>query len=133
MIHPPRHPPPRPLALSTPTPAKRDCAYVCGDNCYTTEAVAAAQADGWKLWEEWKTVGKDEYPHRYEDYEGFDFTVGGYYVEFPILYDGEIFTGATGPGADRVIFNYKDELAGVITHTGAEGDDFVSCEGDVFA
>ena len=31
------------------------------------------------------------------------------------------------PGADRVIFNTKDQLAGVITHSGASGGDFLAC------
>ncbi|PYI11930.1 Ribonuclease/ribotoxin [Aspergillus sclerotiicarbonarius CBS 121057] len=118
------------LATATPhlllTP--RSCAYTCGNDCYTTSAISAAQAEGWKLWEEWRTVGKDKYPHTYHDYEGFDFPVEGPYLEFPILADGEVFTGGE-PGADRVIFNRKDEFAGVITHTGAEGDDFVACDG----
>ena len=33
------------------------------------------------------------------------------------------------PGADRVVYNDNCDLAGVITHTGASGDDFVGCSG----
>ena len=60
----------------------------------------------------------------YHDYEGFDFPVDGTYYEFPILSSGSVYDGGS-PGADRVIFNGDGELAGVITHTGASGDDFV--------
>ncbi|PWY93894.1 Ribonuclease/ribotoxin [Aspergillus sclerotioniger CBS 115572] len=111
------------LTLASPN----TCAYTCGTSCYTVSAISAAQSEGWKLWEEWRTVGKDKYPHTYHDYEGFDFPVEGPYLEFPILRNGEVFTGGE-PGADRVIFNRRDEFAGVITHTGAEGDDFVGCD-----
>lgn len=40
--------------------------------------------------------------------------------------DFDVYDGGS-PGADRVIFNGDDQLAGVITHTGASGDDFVAC------
>jgi ribonuclease T1 len=110
-------------ALAIPT-EKRACAYTCGTVRYTSSAVAAAQAAGYKLQYEGQT--DDSYPHVYHNYEGFDFPVSGTYYEFPILSNGDIYDGGS-PGADRVIFNSEDELAGVITHTGASGDDFVSC------
>jgi ribonuclease T1 len=68
----------------------------------------------------------DSYPHTYNDYEGFDFPVDGPYQEFPILSSFEVYTGGS-PGADRVIFNEQGDYAGLITHTGASGDDFVAC------
>ncbi|KAJ5931063.1 hypothetical protein N7466_006556 [Penicillium verhagenii] len=102
----------------------RACAYTCGSNCYTSTAVSAAQAAGYKLEKAGKT--DDDYPHVYHDYEGFTFPVSGTYYEFPILSSGSVYTGGS-PGADRVIFNGSGELAGVITHTGASGDDFVDC------
>ncbi|KAJ6111428.1 Guanyl-specific ribonuclease Pb1 [Penicillium sp. IBT 18751x] len=103
---------------------KRACAYTCGSVCYTSKAVAAALSAGYGL--EAQGEEDDSYPHVYHNYEGFDFPVSGTYYEFPILSDGEVYDGGS-PGADRVIFNDNDELAGVITHTGASGDDFVSC------
>ncbi|KAJ5910586.1 hypothetical protein N7504_005229 [Penicillium tannophilum] len=102
----------------------RACAYTCGTVCYTSSAVSAAQAAGYKL--EAAGNADDSYPHVYHDYEGFDFPVDGTYYEFPILKSGSVYTGGS-PGAYRVIFNGDDELAGVITHTGASGDDFVAC------
>ncbi|KAJ5771677.1 Guanine-specific ribonuclease N1/T1 [Penicillium odoratum] len=102
----------------------RACAYTCGTVCYTSSAVSAAQAAGYKL--EAASETDDDYPHVYHDYEGFDFSVSAPYYEFPILSSGKVYTGGS-PGADRVIFNGDDELAGVITHTGASDDDFVAC------
>lgn len=62
----------------------------------------------------------------YHDYEGFTFPVSGTYYEFPILSSGSVYSGGS-PGADRVIFNTDNQLAGVITHTGASGNNFVEC------
>lgn len=40
-----------------------------------------------------------------------------------------MYTGGS-PGADRVVFaDSNGALAGVVTHTGASGDDFVPCDG----
>ncbi|KAJ5852637.1 uncharacterized protein N7529_012022 [Penicillium soppii] len=102
----------------------RACASTCGTICYTSSAVSAAKAAGYKLYSAGSTVSS--YPHVYHDYEGFVFPVSGTYYEFPILSSGSVYTGGS-PGADRVIFNTNDQLAGVITHTGASGDDFVAC------
>ena len=33
------------------------------------------------------------------------------------------------PGPDRVVIDGQCEIAGVITHTGANGNEFVACEG----
>ena len=61
----------------------------------------------------------------YNNYEGFDFPVSGPYQEFPILCDFQTYDGGS-PGADRVVFNSEGQLAGVITHTGASGNDSLS-------
>ncbi|KAF7128396.1 hypothetical protein CNMCM5793_003126 [Aspergillus hiratsukae] len=104
----------------------RACAYTCGSVCYTSSAVYAAQEAGYDLYASSETVGSNDYPHRYNNYEGFDFPVSSPYYEWPILASGQIYNGGS-PGADRVIFNSNDQLAGVITHTGASGNAFVSC------
>ncbi|KAJ5130041.1 Guanine-specific ribonuclease N1/T1 [Penicillium bovifimosum] len=112
-------------ALAAPLDVEaRACAYTCGSVCYTSSAVSAAQAAGYKLYK----AGDDanDYPHVYNNYEGFDFSVPKTYYEFPIMSSGNVYTGGS-PGADRVIFNTNDQLAGVITHTGASGNNFVSC------
>ncbi|CEJ61564.1 Putative Guanyl-specific ribonuclease T1 [Penicillium brasilianum] len=112
------------ITTAVAAPHKRACAYTCGTVCYTSSAVSTARAAGYKLYEAGST--ENSYPHVYHNYEGFDFTVTGTYYEFPILSDGDVYDGGS-PGADRVIFNTGDQLAGVITHTGASGNNFVSC------
>jgi ribonuclease T1 len=102
----------------------RACASTCGSHCYSSSAVAAAQNAGYDLYSESSTA--DSYPHVYHNYEGFTFPVSGTYYEFPILSGGSVYSGGS-PGADRVIFNTDNQLAGVITHTGASGNNFVEC------
>ncbi|OTA80808.1 hypothetical protein M434DRAFT_86027, partial [Hypoxylon sp. CO27-5] len=72
-------------------------------------------------------IGSDEYPHQYNDYEGFKFPdAAPYYAEFPILSSFKPYTGGS-PGADRVVFNSNGNYEGAITHTGASGNNFVEC------
>ncbi|KAB8070576.1 amino acid permease-domain-containing protein [Aspergillus leporis] len=116
-----------PTALAAPSLSTRaDCAYTCGSNCYTSSAVSSAKAAGYELHAEGETVGSNSYPHKYNNYEGFDFSVSSPYYEWPILSSGKIYSGGS-PGADRVVFNENNQLAGVITHTGASGNNFVAC------
>lgn len=86
--------------------------------------MSAAQAAGYKL----QSSGSDKggYPHQYHNYESFDFPVSGTYYEFPILKSGSVYSGGS-PGADRVVFTGNNDLAGLITHTGASGNNFVEC------
>lgn len=113
-------------ALAIPTELQsRACAYTCGSNCYTSSAVSSAKSTGYSLYSSGST--KNSYPHVYHNYEGFDFSVSGTYYEFPILSSGSVYSGGS-PGADRVIFNTNNQLAGVITHTGASGNNFVACD-----
>ncbi|KAI0473565.1 Ribonuclease/ribotoxin [Xylariaceae sp. FL0804] len=107
--------------------AKRDdCVYYCGDVCYWQSDIDDALDKGYSLYEAGKTEGDDEYPHQYNDYEGFDMEVDGPWYEFPILSDYDVYTGGS-PGADRVTFNGDGDLAILITHTGASDDDFLEC------
>ncbi|KAL4782459.1 Ribonuclease/ribotoxin [Aspergillus varians] len=112
------------LALPAELSPRQSCAYTCGTVCYTSSAVSAAVSAGSSL----QAAGNDvnNYPHVYNNYEGFDFPVDPTYYEFPILSSGSIYSGGS-PGADRVVFNGGGETAGVITHTGASGNNFVSC------
>jgi ribonuclease T1 len=76
-----------------------------------------------------KVFNQNRHSHsldRYNDYEGFSFPVSGPYWEFPILSSHEVYSGGR-PGADRVIFNDNGGLAGLITHQGASGNDFLQC------
>lgn len=104
---------------------RETCVDTCGTVCYWASDVSAAVSQGYSLFKAGKT--DDSYPHQYNDYEGFDFPVSGPWYEFPILSSFKTYTGGS-PGADRVVFNGDGELAGVITHTGASGDDFVACK-----
>lgn len=104
--------------------ARYDCAYTCSGTCYTQSAVDHAMEKGYSLYSSGQTEGRDHYPHQYHDYEGIDFPVEGPYYEFPILESHYVYRGGP-PGADRVIFNANEELAGVIMHDG--GDGFAAC------
>ncbi|KAB8252817.1 amino acid permease-domain-containing protein [Aspergillus flavus] len=115
-----------PTALALPSLVERACDYTCGSNCYSSSDVSTAQAAGYKLHEDGETVGSNSYPHKYNNYEGFDFSVSSPYYEWPILSSGDVYSGGS-PGADRVVFNENNQLAGVITHTGASGNNFVEC------
>ncbi|KAL4864608.1 hypothetical protein BDV12DRAFT_9595 [Aspergillus spectabilis] len=112
------------LTLAAPLDSRQSCAYTCGSVCYTSSAVSSAASEGY----DYVSAGDDvnNYPHVYNNYEGFDFPVSPTYYEFPILSSGSIYSGGS-PGADRVVFNEDGQLAGVITHTGASGNNFVSC------
>ncbi|BAE64671.1 hypothetical protein AFCA_011172 [Aspergillus flavus] len=115
-----------PTALALPSLVERACDYTCGSNCYSSSDVSTAQAAGYQLHEDGETVGSNSYPHKYNNYEGFDFSVSSPYYEWPILSSGDVYSGGS-PGADRVVFNENNQLAGVITHTGASGNNFVEC------
>lgn len=71
-------------------------------------------------------IGDNDYPHQYNNYEGFDFPDEGPWYEFPILSSGSVYTGGS-PDTDRVVFNYNGDFQMAITHTGASGNDFVGC------
>ncbi|KAI0835609.1 ribonuclease-domain-containing protein [Hypoxylon sp. FL0890] len=102
------------------------CVATCGSVCYWQEDIDAAVKQGYGYYQEGQTVGSDEYPHQYNDYEGFTFPDSGPYYEFPILSSFEVYTGGS-PGADRVVFTGDGTYQGAITHTGASGNNFVEC------
>ncbi|KAI4650167.1 uncharacterized protein J4E79_009434 [Alternaria viburni] len=129
-----------PIALALPTSvseeanveiaaveSRQSCYVKCGSTCYTSSQVSAARSAGYKLYQAGDEAGSSTYPHRYNNYEGFDFLVSGPYEEFPLRTSGA-YTGGS-PGADRVIFNTAGQRAGEITHTGASGNAFVACSG----
>ncbi|KAM0796147.1 guanyl-specific ribonuclease T1 [Usnea florida] len=120
---------PCPCVSTRANTAKRQCAETCGSTCYSQDDINAAVQQGYGYYEDGTTVGNDAYPHQYEDYEGFSFADPGPYYEFPILSDEEVYTGGS-PGADRVIFTGDGTYEGVITHTGASGNDFLQCTAD---
>ncbi|KAI9929337.1 hypothetical protein ASPWEDRAFT_156713 [Aspergillus wentii DTO 134E9] len=113
-------------SIASTIPIKREsCQYTCGSTCYWSSDISDAQKKGYSLYKSGDTL--HNYPHEYHDYEGFEFPVSGTYYEYPILSSFKVYTGGS-PGADRVIFNEDDELAGLITHNGASGNNFVACK-----
>lgn len=88
-----------PLALALPTsvieaPAEaveigeRACYVTCGSNCYTSAQVTAARNAGYNYYKQGSTAGSSTYPHKYNNYEGFDFLTSGTYYEFPLKTSG---------------------------------------------
>ncbi|KAK4138439.1 ribonuclease-domain-containing protein, partial [Trichocladium antarcticum] len=100
------------------------CVYTCGSVCYQDAHIQAALNKGYSL----HTAGNNikNYPHRYNNYEGFDFPTAGPWYEFPIMASHVVFAGGS-PGADRVVFDGRGALDLLITHTGATGNNFVAC------
>ncbi|KAM0718911.1 hypothetical protein Q7P37_005983 [Cladosporium fusiforme] len=116
------------LATAFAAPAqieKRQGAVTCGSTSYSASQVSAAVSQGCDYFQAGNQVGSNNYPHRYNNYEGFDFRSSGPWQEFPITRSG-VYTGGS-PGADRVVFNENCAYAGSITHTGASGNNFVGC------
>ncbi|KXJ94592.1 putative extracellular guanyl-specific ribonuclease T1 [Microdochium bolleyi] len=109
-----------------PIEIRQNCQYTCGSVCYSSGAINAAVTQGYKYYQNNQQVGSNNYPHTFNNREGFDFLVSGPFQEFPILRGGSVYTGGS-PGADRVVFNRSGRLAGAITHTGASGNNFVEC------
>lgn len=119
------------LAAGIPFIKRQDDSTSCGSNDYSSSQVDSAVNAACNYISEGEEAGSSKYPEKYNDYEGFSF--GGAskpYYEFPILESGTYKGGE--PGADRVVVSTADGdcvLAGVITHTGASGNDFVGCSG----
>ncbi|KAI0176397.1 ribonuclease-domain-containing protein [Hypoxylon sp. FL1284] len=101
-------------------------ATTCGSTQYTATAVNQAAQKACTYYQSGQAPSS--YPHTYNNYEGFSFSVSGPYLEFPLLSSGSVFTGGS-PGPDRVVINTSCKLAGEITHTGASGNNFVGCSG----
>ncbi|KAJ6471080.1 guanyl-specific ribonuclease C2 [Mycena vitilis] len=114
-----------PLALAAPTLGPKGL-VTCGRNRYETYEVNSAVRTGYGYLKKGKTISN--YPHVLNGIKSLlaaeckDVTA----YEFPILPDA-IFNGSTGPGPDRVILNGSGDYCGVLTHTGASGNTFVSC------
>jgi hypothetical protein len=70
---------------------------------FTLSAVQAAANEALDHVVAGTTVGSNDYPHQYNNYEGFTFNSGCTppYYEFP-LFKSSVYTGGD-PGADRVI------------------------------
>ncbi|KAK1762725.1 Ribonuclease/ribotoxin [Phialemonium atrogriseum] len=108
-----------------PLEERASCVYTCGSVCYWQSDIDDALAKGYSLHQSGATV--DDYPHQYNDYEGFDFPTSAPWYEFPILSSYKVFTSGS-PGADRVVFDSKGKFDALITHNGATGNNFVACK-----
>ena len=64
----------------------RQSATTCGSTSYTAAQVRSAVSAGYGDYQAGRTYGSNSYPHKYNNYEGFDFPVAGPYEEFPVKY-----------------------------------------------
>ncbi|KAL7626790.1 hypothetical protein AAE478_003564 [Parahypoxylon ruwenzoriense] len=103
------------------------CVATCGSTCYWQEDIDEALQKGYSLHEAGQTVGSNDYPHQYNNREGFDFPDQAPYYEFPILSSFDPYNGGS-PGPDRIVFNEAGDYQASITHTGASGNNFVACK-----
>ncbi|KAL8743328.1 MAG: hypothetical protein Q9190_004309 [Brigantiaea leucoxantha] len=118
------------FVLSSPVElSKRQCVDTCGSTCYYQSDINEAVSQGCNYLRNGQQVGSGDYPHVYNDYEGFSFPDGKPYYEFPILSSYKPYTGGS-PGPDRVIFTSGCKFEGLLTHTGADGNDFLQCRAD---
>ncbi|KAE9376637.1 guanyl-specific ribonuclease F1 [Stipitochalara longipes BDJ] len=103
----------------------------CDGTTYSQQNIDDAATAALSYYASGQTVGKDSYPHQYNDYEGFSFTCSAPYLEFPIKTSG-VYSGGS-PGADRVVIGSISsdestaEYCAVITHDGQSGNDFGEC------
>ena len=117
------------LAAASPV-EKRLSGQTCGNNYYSGSQISDAADTSCSYIDQGEEAGSSKYPEHYNDYEGFDFGgASGPFYEFPILENGEYNGGS--PGADRVVVSTSGGCGyvGLITHTGASGNDFVGCSG----
>lgn len=70
-------------AVALPLEARQQ-STTCGNTYYSASQVRAAVNAGYNDYQNGVTYGNSNYPHQYNDYEGFDFPVDGPYQEFPI-------------------------------------------------
>ncbi|CAE6502595.1 unnamed protein product [Rhizoctonia solani] len=150
------------LALAIPTPTKSSTLFNrtvsgaaganCGKNTFTATEVEAAAAAAASHAAAGSQIGKNKYPHRFNNREGMltmpkytasypitVFLILGFefqsncnppFLEFPI-FNSKVYTGGS-PGPDRVVIGNlsgsDSAVCGVITHTGASGNGFLQCE-----
>ncbi|KAK0205382.1 guanyl-specific ribonuclease C2 [Desarmillaria ectypa] len=132
------------LAMAAPTRrAWPSGSVTCGSNTYSLSAVKGAVSHGYSLIDD--PIGSNSYPHKFNNYEGLNLWCSGESAynevceraipkrdtdvgQFPILKSG-LYSGSS-PGADRVVFSDNGIYCAVVTHTGASGNNFVSCNGD---
>ncbi|KAF8425247.1 Ribonuclease/ribotoxin [Tirmania nivea] len=80
----------------------------CNDYAISSSAIRSAALTAVRHLNAGTTVGRNNYPHRYNNFEGFTFNAGciGPYYEFPVFRD-HVYTGGS-PGLDRVVVGSWD-------------------------
>ncbi|MCJ1416056.1 hypothetical protein MMC32_002391 [Xylographa parallela] len=107
----------------------------CAGTDYAKADINAAANKALELASQGQTLGRDKYPHVYNDYEHFTFSYAQKpYLEFPIMSD-DVYDGSS-PGADRVVIgsiaeDYSSAIyCAVITHDGETRNGFAECADD---
>ncbi|KAJ9256537.1 hypothetical protein DTO271D3_6736 [Paecilomyces variotii] len=108
----------------------------CDGTGYTRTDIQNAADKALSLASQHQTLGRDKYPHAYNDYEHFSFKHAQKpYLEFPIERNGKTYDGGS-PGADRVVIGSIAEdyssavFCAVITHDGSTNNGFTECQDD---
>ncbi|KAL1967823.1 hypothetical protein VTN77DRAFT_2512 [Rasamsonia byssochlamydoides] len=108
----------------------------CDGTGYTRTDILNAAEKALSLASQGQTVGRDKYPHAYNDYEHFNFKHAlKPYLEFPVERNGRVYDGGS-PGADRVVIGSIAQdfssavYFAVITHDGSKHDGFTECRDD---
>jgi len=124
------------LITAVITPALATVAGITGVDCdgytFTPAQVTAAASAALSHLNAGTQVGSGNYPHQYNNREGFTFNSGckAPYYESPIFRD-HVFTGGD-PGPDRVVVGSWDGTNAAfcdgITHYGASGNNFLQCD-----
>lgn len=80
-------------ALALPADLEKRAGATCGSVVYSAAAVNAASQKACSYYKSGTQVGSNDYPHTFNNNEGFSFAVSGPYQEFPILSSGALYTG----------------------------------------
>jgi hypothetical protein len=81
-------------ALAAPAELQPRAAAVCGSVSYTATQTNQASVAACNYVRAGDTAGSSTYPHRYNNYEGFDFKgLSGPFYEFPIMSSGSVYSG----------------------------------------
>lgn len=67
---------------------RRKLTFIPTRQYYSSSQVAQAVNQGCDYYQSGQQVGSNDYPHRYNNYEGFDFRASGPWQEFPLLRSG---------------------------------------------
>ena len=82
----------------------------CKATPFNKQQIRKAVNKGVQLRNQGKQVGKNKYPHRFNNREGFEFPVEGPYQEFPILQDGEIYDGTSKYKSRTAQLSWREEV-----------------------